>query len=257
MQEHQGVNRDSSMPCNETRRFYRLQHQDRKGWVGFQVRYRETDLWVRAQRNLEQETLTAILNCRRQLERYIAEHPPFLKSLTPLPEDPLAPPLVKAMLFAARSAGVGPMASVAGAVAQEVALSLRPFSPSVIVENGGDCYLDIREETTIGIYAGPHSPFSGNIGLRFEGSRFPLGICTSSGTVGPSLSFGRADAVTVAAKDAALADAAATALGNLVKTPSHIEEALERARTIPSLEGVLIVIKDKLGIWGNLEIARL
>jgi uncharacterized protein len=245
------------MTYNETHRFYRHQHQDREGWVGFQVRYRETDLWVRAQRNLERETLTAALNCRRQLEQYITEHPGFLKSLTPLPDDPLAPSLARAMLRAALSAGVGPMASVAGAIAQEVALALKPLSPSVIVENGGDCYLDIQEETTIGIFAGPHSPFSGNIGLRFDSDRFPLGICTSSGTVGPSLSFGKADAVTVVAKDAALADAAATAVGNMVKSPSHVEEALARAQTIPSLEGVLIAIKDKLGIWGNLEIARL
>ena len=126
----------------------------------------------------------------------------------PLPEDPLAPPLLRTMLSAARLAGVGPMASVAGAIAQAVGAALKPHSSSIIVENGGDCYLDMDEETTVGIYAGPRSPFSGKIGIRLTADVFPLGICTSSGTVGHSLSFGKADAVTVTARDAALADAA-------------------------------------------------
>jgi len=241
----------------ESHRFYRYQHQSKEGWVSFQIRYRETDLWIRAQRPLEKEALEAVLNCRHQLEEYIAQFPDFLHSLAPLPDDPFAPPLVRQMLAAARKAGVGPMASVAGAIAQSVGLSLRPLSPSIIIENGGDCYVDLQEETRVGIFAGPDSPFTGKIALRFTADRFPLGICTSSGTIGHSLSFGKADAVTVVARDAALADAAATALGNLVQNPQDISKALELAPSIPLIEGALIIVEDKIGIWGSLELIPL
>ncbi len=149
------------------------------------------------------------------------------------------------------------MAGVAGAMAQFVARDLKPLTPAIIIENGGDCYLDIQEEMRIGIYAGPDSPFSGRMALRFPPERFPLGICTSSGTIGHSLSFGRANAVTVVSQDAVLADAAATALGNLVRRPEDIARTLEKAAGIPSVEGVLIVVKDKIGIWGDLELIPL
>lgn len=238
-------------------RFYRYQHQSKTGWVSFQVKYRETDLWIRAQKNVEKEALEAVLNCRHQLEHYISNSPAFLSSLSPLADDPFAPALIRHMLQAAQKAGVGPMASVAGAIAQSVALSLRSLSPFIIIENGGDCYMNLAEETRVGIYAGAHSPFTGRMALRFLPEQFPFGICTSSGTIGHSLSFGKADAITVVSKDAALADAAATTLGNLIQGPQDISRALERANLIESLEGVLIIVKDKMGIWGNLELIPL
>jgi ApbE superfamily uncharacterized protein (UPF0280 family) len=241
----------------ESDRFYRYQHLSRQGWVSFQARYRETDLWIRARCLLEKEALEVVLNCRHQLEAYIGQHPDFLHSLVPLPDDPFAPPLVRQMLRAAREAGVGPMASVAGAIAQSVGLSLKSLSSSIIVENGGDCYLDLQEDTSVGIYAGPDSPFTGKIALRFAADRFPLGICTSSGTIGHSLSFGKADAVTVVARDAALADAGATALGNLVQDPQDIRKVLEHAPTIPHIEGALVIVRDKMGLWGSLELVPL
>jgi ApbE superfamily uncharacterized protein (UPF0280 family) len=242
---------------DETHRFYRFQHKNKEGWAAFEVRYKETDLWIRARRAVREEALEAVLSCRHQLESYIAKSPRFLHSLTPLPDDILAPPLARQMLQAAQQAGVGPMASVAGAIAQAVGASLKTLTPSVIVENGGDCYFDLEEEIKVGIYAGERSPFSGQLAIRLLPERFPLGICTSSGTIGHSLSFGKADAVTVLCKDAALADAAATTLGNMVQCPSDISAVLERSTTIPGIEGVMIVVNDKLGITGDLELAPL
>lgn len=229
----------------------------RRGLAGFEVKYRETDLWIRAAGVFENEALEAVLNCRHQLQRYIDTHPTFLKSLVPLPDDPFAPPLAAQMMVAARAASVGPMASVAGAIAQAVAVRLKPLSPTVIVENGGDCYMDLDEDITVGIWAGEDSPFGWKIGLRLTADRFPLSICTSSGTIGHSLSFGKADAVTVVAKDGALSDAAATALGNLVKSPNDIPMALERASSIHGLDGVVIAARDKMGAWGNVELVEL
>jgi ApbE superfamily uncharacterized protein (UPF0280 family) len=242
--------------AKQTQRFYRYQHQTR-GWSTFEVRYRETDLWIRAQKILQEQAREAVLNCRHQIEQYIARFPEFLHSLHPLPDDPLAPPIVRQMLQAALKAGVGPMASVAGAIAQFVANALKPWTSTIIVENGGDCYLDVQEEITTGIYAGPSSPFTDRLALRFAPKRFPLGICTSSGTIGHSFSSGKADVVTVVSKDCALSDAAATALANLVQSSSSIETALEKAPQVPGIEGCLILIKDKMGIWGQLEVIPL
>jgi len=106
----------------------------------------------------------------------------------------------------------------------------------------------------VGIFAGPDSPFTGKIAVKLGPERFPIGICTSSGTIGHSLSFGKADAVTIVSPDTALADAAATRLGNMVKTRADIDKALELAPSIPAVEAVLILIKDKMGIWGNVEV---
>ncbi len=240
-----------------SRRCYRLSHQSKAGWVSFQVKYRETDLWIRARQDLSKEATSTVLTCRHQLEHYIAQHPEFLQAMEPLPGDRAAPELVRHMLEASGKTGVGPMASVAGAIAESVARRLKQFTSEVVVENGGDCYLDLQEDATVGVYIEPDSPFHDKVALQFTADRFPLSICTSSGTIGHSISFGSADAVSVVAGNGALADAAATALGNLVRGPADLPRALERATHIPSLEGVLIIVKDKMAIWGKLELTSL
>ncbi len=237
-------------------RFYRERHR-RAEWVVFRAQYQESDLWIRADRDLRQVAQDAVLTCRRHLEDYIARHPAFLHSLQPLPDDDHAPPVVREMLRASLAAAVGPMAAVAGAIAQAVGQRLKAQGSGAIVENGGDCYLDVTEDITMAVYAGPRSPFTNRLGLRFSVTDLPLGVCTSSGTIGHSLSFGRADAVTVVAPNAALADAAATRLGNVVQDPATINAALQLAAEIPGLAGVLILVNDRLGAWGNLELLPL
>lgn len=152
--------------------------------------------------------------------------------------------------------GVGPMAAVAGAIAQFVTRDLLRFSKEVIVENGGDIYLASEKERVVGIYAGS-SPLSLRIGMVIEPEKTPLGVCTSSGTVGHSLSFGRADAVSVLSRSGALADAAATAIGNIVKGARDIEKGLARGSEIEGVSGVLIVVGEKMGVWGEVRLVRL
>ena len=226
-----------------------------EGLVSFKVTVKETDLYLRAQRNLEQEALRAILRCRLSLENYIENHPTFLTTLEPLSVAKDAPAMVKEMAEAAQKAGVGPMASVAGAIAEFVGSELSAFSPEIIVENGGDIYLKSLRKRVVGIYA-DKSPLSGKIGLEINGQDTPLGICTSSGTVGHSLSYGEADAVVVLAKSATLADAAATATGNLIHQPADITGGIEFARGIQGLEGVVIIKDDKVGFWGKAKICQ-
>ncbi len=224
--------------------------------VKFEVVVKETDLLVRAESDLSKETRESVLKYRHQLEMYIAKNPGFQKSLVPFPEDPYAPEIVRQMIQASQQAGVGPMATVAGAMADFVSRDLLKLSNEVIVENGGDIYLASSRERTVGIYAGD-SPLSLKIGIVISPDETPLGICTSSGTVGPSLSFGKANAVCILSKSSALADAAATAVGNVVKEKKDISSGLGKAREIDGVLGTLIIVEEKMGVWGRIKLTRL
>jgi ApbE superfamily uncharacterized protein (UPF0280 family) len=123
------------------------------------------------------------------------------------------------------------------------------------VENGGDIFLKTLCKRTIGIYAGK-SPLTGKLGLEIDGRDTPLGVCTSSGTVGHSLSFGKADAVTVVSGSTPLADAAATAIGNRVSRPGDIGAAIEFGKGIGGLKGLVIVIGGDVGAWGDIKLCE-
>jgi ApbE superfamily uncharacterized protein (UPF0280 family) len=224
--------------------------------IAFNAVVKETDLYIRASTNLKRKALKLVLKYRNALEKYIERHPDFLTSLEPLPVGGNAPQIIKTMSESAARAGTGPMAAVAGAIAEFVGNELLDFSPEVIVENGGDIYLKSTKDRAVAIYAG-ESPLSGKIGLEIRGKDTPLGICTSSGTVGHSLSLGSADAVVVLAKSAALADAAATATGNLIARPDDIPTGIDFARGVEGLMGGIIIKDDKMGVWGEVKISRI
>jgi ApbE superfamily uncharacterized protein (UPF0280 family) len=223
--------------------------------VSFQVTLKETELFVRAGKNLRRQTVRLVAKYRDMLERYIRQQPVFLTALQPVTVADTAPDIVKEMAQAAQQTGVGPMAAVAGAIAEFVGQELLPSSPELIIENGGDIYLSSRRERVVGIYAGT-SPLTGRIGLVCRGEDTPLGICTSSGTVGHSLSYGRADAVIAVSRSTALADAAATAIGNLIINPEDIPAGIEFAQGIDGLAGVVIIQGEKIGLWGDLQLCE-
>jgi ApbE superfamily uncharacterized protein (UPF0280 family) len=233
-------------------RFYREWTKD-KDLVSFSVVVKETDLYVRARHNLKRKVLKAVSKYRTLLERYIERHPEFLTALEPLEVGEDAPQIVKDMAEAARKAGVGPMAAVAGAIAEYVGRELLPSSPEVIVENGGDIFLKTLKKRLIGVYAG-ESSFTGKIALEIQPGETPLGICTSSGTVGHSLSFGRADACIVLSPSTLLADAAATAIGNLIVEASDVLRGIDFAQGVEGIKGVVIIKDDQIGIWGEVKI---
>lgn len=223
--------------------------------VSFRVAVKETDLHAAADKNLRSKTLRLVNKYRTQLESYIARHPDFRTSLVPLAATEDSPAIVRAMADAGIKGGVGPMAAVAGAIAEFVGKELLPFTNELIIENGGDIFLACTSPRIIGIYAGD-SPLSGLLGLEIAPGETPLGVCTSSGTIGHSLSFGKADAAVVVAPSAALADAAATAIGNAVKTIDDIPGGLEKAQKIPGVTGVVIIKGDKMGTWGKVKLCR-
>ena len=223
--------------------------------VPFHVVVKETDLHIQALTDLKRKALKSVLKYRDMLERYIERHPSFLTSLQPLTVVDDAPRIVQSMSESADKVGVGPMASVAGAIAEFVGYDLLDFSPEIIVENGGDIFIKSAKQRLIGIYAG-NSTLTGKIGLEINEGDTPVGICSSSGTVGHSLSYGKADAVIVLSRSTTLADAAATAIGNLIINSIDIPAGIDFAKGIDGLLGVVIIKDDNMGLWGEVKIIQ-
>jgi uncharacterized protein len=246
-------------PLSYKERKYR--HRSAEDLVASHVSVQETDLSIHANCDVTQRAMELVLQYRLQLEEYIRGNPAFLNSLEPLPVDVLAPKMITDMYNVAKLADVGPMAAVAGTMACYIGSSLiKEGVKEIIVENGGDIYLNRSKESIIGIYAG-ESPLSYKVGLRINPEQMPCGICTSSGTIGHSLSLGKADSVTVLAQSVALADAAATRLGNEVGVISDakkgVKSALDLARKIEGLLGVVIICNETLGAVGDLDLVKL
>ena len=222
----------------------------------FQVTVQETDLMVQADQDLSALCREEVLAQRGYIEQYINQFPEFLRTLVPWNRSGPAPEVIRRMIHAGQAAGVGPMAAVAGAIAEAVGEVLGRHSQEVVVENGGDIYLVLNRPVTIGLYAG-HSPLSMRTGLRLDPGGQPLAVCTSSGTIGHSLSMGQADAVCVVARQCALADAAATAVANRIADARAIPEALRFSRSIQGVLGVAAICGERLGLWGDLRLVRL
>lgn len=223
--------------------------------VGFEASVAETDLAVWASRDLKAEALQLIRKHRALLESYGQRESRFFESLEPIAVADDAPEIVALMAAAADQYSVGPMAAVAGAVAEMVGKGLLELSDEVIIENGGDLFIKTREPKKVGIYAGPESPFSGKLSVEVDTSAGAKGVCTSSGTVGHSLSFGKADAVITIASSAIVADAAATAIANRIQSADDVQPALDEEGERGLLLGVLIIIGQHLGAWGEVQLA--
>ncbi|SHO51440.1 UPF0280 family protein [Desulfopila aestuarii] len=231
------------------------------GLVATRVCVDETDLHIFADRDVEKVAQELVVRYRLQLETHIAKNPLFLSSLEPLPLIHVAPPIIREMLQAGIDAGVGPMAAVAGAVARYVGMGLvAEGAREIIVENGGDIFLHRHKDCTVSIFAG-QSPLSYNVGIRLGSDKMPCGVCTSSGTIGHSLSFGDADSVTVVADSTSVADAVATRLGNEVGRgrggKEGVSRALECAGRFPAIRGVVVICNEIMGAVGDIELVKL
>lgn len=224
----------------------------------FKVRIKESDLAIGVDKESYADSLVPfcreeLYKIRKTIENYICRQPEFKTSLVPIDLLPEAAEIIGHMGKAARAAGVGPMAAVAGAVAERIGLKLATRCREIIVENGGDLYLQSSQPRIIAVFAG-QSCFSYKVGIKINASESPLGICTSSGTVGPSLSFGRADAVVIKGETGALADAVATAAANRVQTREDLLKAVEFVQQIKGITGILVIKDDKMAAWGQMEI---
>jgi uncharacterized protein len=146
------------------------------------------------------------------------------------------------------------MAAVAGTIAQLLGKDLlRKGYKDVIIENGGDVFIKSRRNRSIGIYAGKRQLWN-RVALAIKPGKTPLGICASSGTIGHSLSFGSAEGVVIVAKNASVADAAATAVANKVNSLSDLPQAIARGRLIRGVRGIVVIFRGNLAVWGDVEL---
>ncbi len=220
----------------------------------------ESDIWLGYvpdtvdRKALAKEGSRLLKRLRNEILNY--PDPAFLQSFVPLEEkDGSTSPFLAGMLRAGRIAGTGPMASVAGAIAQEVGSALKKkFSlEEIVVENGGDLYIDILKPLFVTLFAGDNI-LSGKVSIAVEAKHCPLGVCTSSAKIGHSQSFGSADAVMVACHDAALADAYATAFCNRVRQDSDVREVTDEMNGIEEILSALVLLDTKLALCGQLEV---
>lgn len=232
-------------------RIYRLLI-NKDNLISYNVKISESDLLISSDVNLADLAEKSLIKHRHSLEAYIKNHPEFRTTLLPFPEDNLAPLIIREMIAKSKICGVGPMASVAGAISEFVGHDLLLQTENIIIENGGDIFLQSRKNLTVAIYAG-ESSLSYKVKVIVKADETPIGICTSSASVGPSLSFGKADAVCILSKSATLADAAASAVGNKVKSKKDIKNALNYGMKIPGVKGIVIICGSEMGAIGEVE----
>uniref|UniRef100_UPI003217D98C UPF0280 family protein n=1 Tax=uncultured Draconibacterium sp. TaxID=1573823 RepID=UPI003217D98C len=240
-------------------RTYRTQFNTDR-FSGFIVKHLETDLWIGVDpasfnERMKEVALQKIESLRTTFDNYIKTEPFFKKSLKPFQPSETAPNEAVEMAAAAEKTGIGPMSAVAGLFAREIGEEIiQNFSvEELVIENGGDIFVLLKDKLILSVFAG-ESILSERIGLVIPAENKKLGICTSAGTVGPSISYGKADAVVVVCEDILLADAFATAFGNKVKSPEHVEKVIKQAEKFPEIQSLLIICEDKVGIKGENEI---
>ena len=239
-------------------RTYRKQFRDERR-KGFVVKYKETDVWIGVDRTsfhpgMPNFALQTIRTLRNTADSYLSQDTEYAAALLPYQTRENAPQILKQMSEISYKTGVGPMSAIAGTFAYHIAHELKKHFDirEIIVENGGDIYADIKDDIDVSIFAGD-SPLSEKVGLHIDAKESPLGICTSSGTVGPSLSFGKADAVMIVCKDVLLADSYATVFANQIQTSNDIGSVLEKIGYKKDIISALLIKDDKMGIAGKFK----
>ncbi|RQD64582.1 MAG: UPF0280 family protein [Desulfonatronovibrio sp. MSAO_Bac4] len=238
-------------------RSYRNFCKPASGETTYQVVIEQSDLFVTSRVNLKSEVLDRLNKIRQDIKGYIFLHPEFATSLNPIQENPDAPEIIKNMIRAGRIMDVGPMAAVAGAISQDIADFAVRLSPDILVENGGDIFIHSTKDRVVGLLPHPDEPAV--VGIKIDRGSTPCAICASSATIGHSLSLGNGDLVVVKSKSGAVADAAATALCNIMKNKKSITK-LNRLRNDLEKKGILGVLAqmgDNLSVWGDMELTVL
>lgn len=178
----------------------------------------------------------------------------FAESLIPVESDDADPVIIKNMIDAGRRSGTGPMAAVAGAIAEALFRSVRTPFGTLIIENGGDIFASSREDLICGLYTG--SSFD-KFALKIRKNLLPCAISSSSSQIGHSLSFGKALLAVVISPSGAISDAFATALANSVQTAGDLEKAVDSCVCHKSVTGCAAIINDKIAFAGDIEFTEL
>ncbi|MCK9594057.1 MAG: UPF0280 family protein [Candidatus Omnitrophica bacterium] len=222
------------------------------------VAVKDTDLLILTDKPADKRFIESkIIFYRDKIEEYVNyKDRRFIAALKPIAVESTSHRIIKEMAVQSAKANVGPMASVAGAIAQFLGRDLlaKGFR-DVIIENGGDIFMKSTRPVKVGLYAGKNKRLN-KINVKIQPERSPLGICTSSATIGHSVSFGNADSAVVIADSAVLADALATAVCNMVKSRDDIGRAIAFGSSIKGVRGIMIILSDTLATWGQVELSR-
>ena len=211
--------------------------------------YRDTILSIVCDDGMSGIVRDAVLESWFILESKIGDDPFFGITYDPYPVMNNDHEMIRRMCSASQSSGVGPMAGVAGAVAENVARKLMEGGSSVaIVENGGDIAFYSEEPVSVGIFA--DHPVFRDVAFSISSDHM-IGICSSSRTVGPSVSFGNSSISTVFSDDVILADCCATALGNMVTDVSSLQGSVETVGSIEGVTGCMACCDDKVAFFGD------
>ncbi|MBO3840528.1 MAG: UPF0280 family protein [Candidatus Brockarchaeota archaeon] len=226
----------------------------RNGLFYLRTTYKEADLLIASESiSTINIGLSRFIEERNSIQSFLDKNPEFIYALEPLDFKGELPLAISLSVESSKKAGVGPMASLPGALA-DLALEsmLRSGAENAIVENGGEISMKMNRKTIVGVYTGRIF----NFGLILDNSSYgKIGISTSSSRVSHALSFGDADAVVVIAENAALADAVSTRVGNAVKSgcSQSMEEAVKLACSINGVKGCVVYSNDLISFGGNVK----
>ena len=214
------------------------------------VEIEETAATIAAEKRHVAAAIEAIKDARMNIERVIRKDRFFLTTLEPCDPPEGCAPIIKRMCEASNKAGVGPMAAVAGAIAQ-VAMEAMASDGCKHgwVDNGGDVALLLNEPITMEIFCEPGSDTAA--AFELEATDGIVGICSSSGRLGHSISFGNADVALAVCEDAILADALATAIGNRVNDGGSLGSCFDPFKGIAGFDGGLAMVDGRTAIFGR------
>jgi len=229
----------------------------------FNIKYREIDLLIAIDKNssvekIKNETFQFVKDLRIKFDNFINQNPIFQKSLKSIGKLESNNKIINYLIKISKKVNMGPMAGIAGAFSEYTGkFLLNNYNISeIIIENGGDIFLNTLKNVHISIFAGK-SLLSEKVGLKIKPEETPMGISTSSATVGHSVSFGKADSVTICSKDTVYSDFLATKLCNMVKKDSDIDLVLDIAKKDKKIESAVVIYNNKAGFIGKHEIIKL
>ena len=221
------------------------------GFTRAKLEIDETAVTIAAEAGYISRALDAILRTREDVQRQISTDPFFLTTFEPYDCDCVTSDTIQRMCDASRAVGVGPMATVAGTIAQAgLEAMVAAGCKHGWIDNGGDVALLIDRPVTIEIFCEPraHRAFA----LRIDPLGEVLGVCASSGRVGHSISLGESDVAVAVADSAVLADAMATALGNNVRSDTSLDRCFNPFKHVKGFGGGLVMLDGDVGMWGNI-----
>ncbi len=225
----------------------------KKSKFSWKILYKYSDLFISCSEDLSDIIFDRLAEFYNIIEKEIKENPAFEKSLSPLPEGSGGIWIVSEMYNSAKAFNVGPMAAVAGSLCEFIGRDIKEDVKYLIIENGGDAYIRSKKDIITSVFFKSRY-FKNDLKIKIKKKLLPCGMAASSGTFGHSLSLGKSDIALVIAKNAIIADAAATAFANLIREPDDLKKAVNFMRNNKEIFGLLAIKDEKIAVYGQIEL---